>query len=154
MNVAAHTRTFGVSCDEVSAIDNWVEKVAAQWGESGRAVFGARLCIAELAANVLEHGGPKSSDDHIIVTICRLDDGIEQGEAGFACGAFDPTAKAVATKSVFSLSARGVGGLGLMLLQARADDLTYFNDGTYNRVKLKIKSLTIRAATPPAARCP
>lgn len=138
VNVAAHTRTFGVSRDEVSAIDSWVEKVAAQWGESGRAVFGARLCIAELAANVLEHGGPRSSDDHIIVTICRLDDGIGI-EFLDSRAAFDPTAKAVASKSASS-ECVGVGGLGLMLLQARADELTYFNDGTYNRVKLKIKS--------------
>jgi serine/threonine-protein kinase RsbW len=138
VNVAVQTRTFGVSSDEVSAIDGWVEKVAAQWGQSERAVFGARLCIAELAANVLEHGGASSSDDHIIVTICRLDDGIEI-EFLDSRAAFDPTAKSVATKSA-SAECEDAGGLGLMLLQARADELTYCNDGTYNRVKLKIKS--------------
>lgn len=138
MNDAVQTRTFGVSSDEVGAIDSWVEKVAARWGESERAVFGARLCIAELAANVLEHGGSRSGGDHIIVTIRRLDDGIGI-EFLDSREAFDPTAKAVATKSAATKCA-GAGGLGLMLLQARADDLTYFNDGTYNRVKLKIKS--------------
>lgn len=138
VTVAVQTRTFGVSTGDIGAIDSWVETVAAQWGKSERAVFGARLCIAELAANVLEHGGARSSDDHIIVTICRLDDGIGI-EFLDSREAFDPTAKAVATKSTSTKSA-GVGGLGLMLLQAGADDLTYCNDGTYNRVKLKIKS--------------
>ena len=134
MNAAVQTRTFGVRSDEVTAIDSWVEKVAAQWGESERTVFGARLCIAELAANVLEHGGSKSGTDHIIVTICHLGDGIGI-EFLDSREAFDPTATAVATKS------SACGGRGLTLLHAYADDLTYSNDGIYNRVKLKIKSV-------------
>jgi anti-sigma regulatory factor (Ser/Thr protein kinase) len=132
---AAQTRTFGVSADDITAIDSWVETVTAHWGESKRTVFGARLCIAELACNVLEHGIVKSGSDHIIVTIRHLADGIGV-EFMDSRAAFDPTAKVSATAS----ASKG-GGRGLRLLHAYANELSYCNDGTYNRVKLKIKSV-------------
>jgi hypothetical protein len=92
VNAAVETRTFGVSSEEVGAIDNWVEQVGLRWGESERTVFRARLCIAELAANVA---------------------------------------------SIESASERG---RGLLLIHAYARDLSYCNDGTCNRVMLKVNS--------------
>jgi anti-sigma regulatory factor (Ser/Thr protein kinase) len=124
------------SAGATARIDSWVENAAALWGASERTIFGARLCIAELAANVLEHGRSGSSSDHIIVTICQLIDGIGI-EFLDSREAFDPTAKVVAAKSA---SEAASGRRGLMLVHAYADSLSYFNDGTYNRVKLKIKS--------------
>jgi anti-sigma regulatory factor (Ser/Thr protein kinase) len=127
-------RTFQVSLEEVSDIDDWVESVAAESGANERAAFMARLCIAELAANVLEHSVPRSSSDHIVITIKRLADGIGI-EFLDSRAAFDPTSKPLAGSD----PSNG-GGRGLMLLQAYADELTYTNDGSYNRIKFKIKS--------------
>jgi anti-sigma regulatory factor (Ser/Thr protein kinase) len=127
-------RTFQVNLGEVSDIDAWVENVAAESGASERAAFMARLCIAELAANVLEHSVPQSDSDHIVITIKHLADGIGI-EFLDSRAAFDPTSK----PPVESDPSNG-GGRGLMLLQAYADELTYTNDGSYNRVKFKIKS--------------
>ncbi len=91
VSAAAEIRTFGVSTQDVTAIDNWIEQVAASWNASERAAFKARLCIAELAANVLEHGGPKSDRDHIVVMLSRAGDGIEI-EFLDSLKPFDPTA--------------------------------------------------------------
>ena len=133
VNASAQTRTFGVSVSEVSAIDDWVEDVAAQLGASKQVAFGARLCVAELAANVLEHGLACSAEDHIVITIDRLDDriGVEFLDSR---AAFDPTVE------VSGPDPENAGGRGLLLLHAYADDLSYANDGAYNRLKFKVKA--------------
>src|SRR5262245_58103904 len=71
------TRQFGMSGSEVAAIDSWLETVGTRWGASERAIFGARLCVAELAANALEHGRARADADHIVVTLRRLGGGID-----------------------------------------------------------------------------
>ena len=133
MSAAAEIRTFDISISDVAAIDDWIEQVAAKWRASERTMFNARLCIAELAANAFEHGGSKP-DDHIVVMLRQVDGSLEI-EFLDSLRPFDPTT-AVAAKSPPS----GAGGLGLTLVRAYANDLSYSNDGTYNRVKFKIKS--------------
>jgi anti-sigma regulatory factor (Ser/Thr protein kinase) len=136
VNAAVETRTFGVSSGDLAAIDTWVAQVAHQWGESERTVFRTRLCIAELAANVLEHGSAR--DAYIAVTLSRLGDGIgvEFRDSGRP---FDPTT-AIAATQAFSIESAPAGGRGLMLVRAYAGDIVYCNDGACNRVTLKIKS--------------
>ena len=70
-------RTFGVTIHDVAAIDTWLEEIATQWSLNETVAFKARVCIAELAANVLEHGIAKSDDDCIVVTVDRLEDEIQ-----------------------------------------------------------------------------
>jgi anti-sigma regulatory factor (Ser/Thr protein kinase) len=143
VNVAVERKTFGVSADDVGAIDRWVEEVAAQWGESERTAFRARVCIAELAANVLEHGIARSGDDRIMVTLHQFGDGIGV-EFQDSRGAFDPTANAVAAKAssieTTSIETASASGFGLMLVRAYGSDIAYSNDGTCNRITLKIRS--------------
>jgi anti-sigma regulatory factor (Ser/Thr protein kinase) len=138
VNVAVESRTFRVNSDDVGAIDSWVEQVALQWGQSQRTVFRARLCVAELAANVVEHGVARSGDDRIVVTLRRFGDGIGV-EFLDSCAPFDPTAAigAVENATIESLSP---SGRGLMLIRSYAKDIAYCNDGTCNRTTLKIKS--------------
>jgi serine/threonine-protein kinase RsbW len=138
VNAAVATRTFGMSSSEVAAIDSWIEQVGTQWGESERTVFRTRLCIAELAGNVLEHGIARSGDEHIVVTLRRSRDGIEV-ELLDSCGPFDPTGEIAAGNDATIESIRP-GGRGLRLVRAYATDLSYCNDGARNRVTLKINS--------------
>jgi anti-sigma regulatory factor (Ser/Thr protein kinase) len=138
MTSSIETQTFGVSPDEISAIDDWIEQIGIQWGKSQHTIFKARLCVAELAANVLEHGVSKSSNDYIEVTLCDARDGIRV-EFLDSRGRFDPTHRAVAinARSVESIKP---SGRGLMLLQAYANEMLYIHDGAHNRVTLKIQS--------------
>jgi anti-sigma regulatory factor (Ser/Thr protein kinase) len=128
------TRVFGVSRNDVAAIDAWLEQIGARWGVNERTMFGARLCIAELAANTLEHGVAISAEDHTIVTA-------RCGPLGIALefldsrAPFDPTAKPARQRHE-TLESADAGGRGLSLIHSYADKLTYSHDGTYNRVGL------------------
>jgi serine/threonine-protein kinase RsbW len=132
------TRVFGVTRDDVAAIDNWLEQIGARWGVNERTMFGARLCIAELAANTLEHGVAISSEDHAIVTARRDPLGIEL-EFLDTRAPFDPTVKPAKLRHE-TLDSADARGRGLALIHSYADKLTYSHDGTYNRIGLTIKS--------------
>ena len=124
MEAAVETRTFGINVDEVTAIDRWVEQVGAEWDQSERTIFGTRLCLAELAANVLEHGVAKPGADHIVVTLHRCRDGIGV-EFLDSRAAFDPTSEIVA-KTPAPTGSAAEGGRGLMLVRAYADEPDLF----------------------------
>jgi anti-sigma regulatory factor (Ser/Thr protein kinase) len=134
------TRTFAANKIAAAAIDDWIVDVGRQWDKSPRTVFAARLCVAELAANAIEHGVARSNDDHVVVTLQGRDDGIGI-EFMDTMEPFDPTAAAVPKPDASPNAAdASVGGRGLMLIRAYAEDLAYRHDGRYNRVTLKIPS--------------
>jgi len=135
-------RVFGVSVGDVTAIDSWVEDVTARLGVSEQLAFRTRVCIAELAGNVLEHGVCRAENDQIVISIADVDDRINV-EFLDTRDAFDPTAQPVASLAANSLNG---GGRGLLLLHAYADNMNYANDGTYNRVNFKVK--LVDACTP------
>ena len=132
------TRVFGVTRDNVAAIDDWLEEIGARWRVDDRTMFGARLCIAELAANTLEHGVAISGEDHIIVTARRHPLGVELDFLDSRVP-FDPTAKPARLRPE-TLESADARGRGLSLIHSYADKLTYSHDGTYNRIKLTINS--------------
>ena len=131
------TRTFGVALEDIAVIDGWIEQVGRDWGTGKRSVFGARLCVAELAANVIEHGSPKDGD-HIAITLRRIPGGIAVEFAD--CGApFDPTA-VPDTPQGTTLKTVTIGGRGLLLGRAYAAEFTYRRDGGRNCITLKVNS--------------
>lgn len=135
---SVETQTFGISADDIAAIDRWIGTVGGRWGLSERIVFGARLCLAELAANTLEHGGAARGNDRITVAVRRVGDGIEI-EFTDARAAFDPTRIAPAASPHAGVM-KPPGGLGLKLIRAYADEVSYRDDGVHNRITLKIRS--------------
>ena len=132
------TRTFDVTARDLGLIDDWIEGVGARWQASERILFGARLCVAELAANVLEHGVLMSGPDRITVTLRRCPDGIGV-EFVDSRKPFDPTCH-VPAETATSIESLEPGGRGLRLLHAYAADLGYRNDGTCNRITFKVRS--------------
>jgi len=132
------TRTFGMSRKDVAALDDWLEEIGARWSADKRMMFGARLCVAELAANAIEHGIAVSGDDHMIVTVRSVCRGIEV-EFLDSRAPFDPTTWPEALRAEPPEPASPTGR-GLYLIQRWAEDLTYSHDGIHNRVGLTIKS--------------
>jgi anti-sigma regulatory factor (Ser/Thr protein kinase) len=132
------TRLFGVGRNDVAAIDDWLEQIGARWGVNERTIFGARLCIAELAANTFEHSVAISSEDHAMVTARRHPLGIEL-EFLDTRVPFDPTVKPARLRHE-TLDSADARGRGLTLIYSYADKLTYSHDGTCNRIGLTIKS--------------
>jgi serine/threonine-protein kinase RsbW len=137
VDASAQTRTFGINAGDIGDLDRWVAAVGARWGAGERTVFAARLCIAELAANVLEHGVATAGADRITVTLRRCGDGIAIQFAD-SRAPFDPTREVAATPAA-DLKSLAPRGRGLRLLHAYADDLAYRNDGTCNRVTMTVR---------------
>ena len=130
------TRTFGMTREDVALIDDWLEQLGEGWGAGERAIFGVRLCVAELAANAVEHGGPHSRADHMMVTVRGMPDGIEV-EFCDTSAPFDPTVKP-SRASATTLAVADPSGRGLELLHAYGKKLAYAHEGTHNRVTLTI----------------
>ncbi len=61
-------RAFAANQQSVGVIDKWIAEIARGAGLDDRTAFAARLCIAELANNVIQHGRV-TPDDQITVTI-------------------------------------------------------------------------------------
>ncbi|MCC6779635.1 MAG: ATP-binding protein [Hyphomicrobiales bacterium] len=135
MALVAESRTLAVTAGEIAAIDDWVELVGARWGLPPRTVIGARLCVAELAANVLEHAAPGPSD-RLTVILRRLDDGLAV-EVIDTCAPFDPR-RATAASEPASIAEALPGGRGLKLVRAFARSLSYRHSEGRNHVSLEI----------------
>jgi anti-sigma regulatory factor (Ser/Thr protein kinase) len=132
------TRTFRVTAAEIAAADAWVEQIGRSWGIPERTAFGARVCVAEIAANVLEHGASPAEAVKLGVTLSRRGSGldIEITDSG---PPFDPTG--VSERPLpRSLEEAEIGGLGLRLVRAYACDISYCHDGICNHLKLHLPS--------------
>jgi anti-sigma regulatory factor (Ser/Thr protein kinase) len=130
------TRTFRASREEIAAADAWIEQIGRCWGMAERTTFGARICVAEIATNVLEHGGAAAQPVEVGVTLRRCESGldIEITDSGRP---FDPTA-VIARPLPDTLEAAEIGGLGLRLVRSYASEISYRHDGICNRLSFHL----------------
>ena len=126
-------RAFPTDPNGIAAADEWIEEVGIDLGIAGPSVFKARLCVAELGANLLEHGGATSADD-FTVALSRDQDQLEV-EFADRGRPFDPTG-AEEIRAPETVEEASVGGLGLHLLQTMASRVVYWRDGSWNRLRL------------------
>jgi anti-sigma regulatory factor (Ser/Thr protein kinase) len=132
------SQTFAIDREGAGRVDAWIETVGRRWGAGEKAIFGARLCVAELFANVLEHGKAKPERDRIAVTLARRHDGIGI-EFVDTCARFDPTAADLPAQGN-SIESATIDGRGLMLVRAYAKDLAHHYDGRGNHVTLRVEA--------------
>jgi|KBSMisStandDraft_5_1062788.scaffolds.fasta_scaffold1330020_1 anti-sigma regulatory factor (Ser/Thr protein kinase) len=129
---AAETRSIVATADAISDLDGWIERVAANWRVPSEVAFRARVCVAEIAANLMEHGRARTEGDALTVEL-RQDGtglGIELSDTGRA---FDPTAPVTGTAST-----DGVSGRGLRLLRAHAATMSYRRAAGHNILRLQV----------------
>jgi anti-sigma regulatory factor (Ser/Thr protein kinase) len=132
------TRTFRATPEEISAADTWIEEVGRGWGIAERTTFGARLCVAEIAANVLEHGGELAEPALLGVTLRRHDSGLDV-EITDSGRPFDPTSVPERAPAD-AIETAHIGGLGLHLVRSYASAVTYRHDGVCNRLTLHLRA--------------
>jgi anti-sigma regulatory factor (Ser/Thr protein kinase) len=132
------TRTFRATPEEISAADAWIEEVGRRWGIAERTTFGARICVAEIAANVLEHGAALAGPARLGVTLRRRESGLEV-EISDSGRPFDPTTVPDRPLSDATESTP-IGGLGLRLVRSHASEVTYRHDGVCNHLILHLRT--------------
>jgi len=130
------SRTFRGTPKDISAADAWIEEVGRHWGIAERTTFRARVCVAEIAANVFEHGSPPPAE--FAITLHRRGDGLDV-EIIDSGRPFDLPA-APEQELPRSLESARIGGLGLHLVRSYAEDMTYRHDGIYNRLRLHLRA--------------
>lgn len=133
---AAETRSFKATPDEIADIDAWIETATAGWPVAEDVVFRARVCVAEIAANVMEHGRAQADWDEITITLRTAPPALEV-EIADTGRAFDPTR----TAKPFTVAGQipdPLGGRGLRLLRAYASAMTYRRDGGRNILTLRV----------------
>src|SRR5258708_4675125 len=111
---ATETRSFVAARPEIPAIDRWIEDVTSTWDLAEGVLFRARVCVAEIADNLLEYGCAQPGRDEIRLTLRQRGPAIEV-EISDTGREFDPTRPAA-----HSTAADAVGGCGLRLVRAYA----------------------------------
>jgi len=131
----AATRSYIATPDRLADIDAWIEQAGGAWRLSEDVVFRARVCVAEVLANLLEHGRSRPDGDDIRITLRAFPPalGLEIHDSG---GPFDPTARAAAAAA--APASHALGGRGLRLLGAYASDMTYRRAGRWNVLSLRV----------------
>jgi anti-sigma regulatory factor (Ser/Thr protein kinase) len=129
----AAIRSFIVTPPGIAAIDRWMEDVGAKWqGLAEDVLFRARVCVAEIAANVLEHGCVHPGRDEITVALHRVGPAI-QIELSDTGRKFDPTPPLPGLREPDA-----VGGRGLRLVHAYASAMSYRREGERNLLVLRV----------------
>jgi serine/threonine-protein kinase RsbW len=128
----AESRHLVAAASTMSELDDWIERTGAAWGVAAEVTFRARVCVAEVAANLLEHGPGRPDGDEMTVTLRREGPALDivVSDTGRA---FDPTARYDGTAAP-----DGFGGRGLRLLRAYTAAMSYRRDGGHNILRLRI----------------
>jgi anti-sigma regulatory factor (Ser/Thr protein kinase) len=98
-------------------MDNWIKGIGERWGLDDHTLFRARVCVSELASNIVEHGRVRPDAGGIMLELRLKKPGleIEISDPGVA---FDPVAAP-------PTEIDGVGGRGLRLVRAYVVALSY-----------------------------
>jgi anti-sigma regulatory factor (Ser/Thr protein kinase) len=131
----AEARSFPATPDSIVEMDGWIEGIGARWEIDDRVLFRARVCVGELAANLLEHGKP-AADGAIDLVLRHKPPGLEI-ELSDSGAAFDPAA----APEIESESDR-IGGRGLRLVRSYAQSIVYRRAKDRNIIVLRLAPLS------------
>jgi serine/threonine-protein kinase RsbW len=126
-------RVYGSSVHELRRISTWWREWAASAALSPEAVDRGELCLNELVANIVQHGGEVGAIEIALeaaantVRITIADDG----------QAFDPVAHAPA-RLPRTLDEAGPGGLGIHIVRSNTAGLSYDRVDGWNRLTLTL----------------
>jgi anti-sigma regulatory factor (Ser/Thr protein kinase) len=112
-----------------------VERVTASWQVDPKPVFRLRVCLAELAGNIVEHGGGDAGP--IAVTLASEAEGLAADivDGGLA---FDPTTQPATPPA--ALADTTPSGRGLLTVHRLAQNLAYRRAGGRNHLHLLVPS--------------
>src|SRR5262249_12314401 len=69
---ATETRSYIATPERLAEIDSWIEQAGSAWQLPEEVVFRARVCVAEVLSNLLEHGYSCPDGDDVRITLRSL----------------------------------------------------------------------------------
>jgi anti-sigma regulatory factor (Ser/Thr protein kinase) len=131
---ARAAQEFAAGPDGMAAADAFLSDFGTANGIEERVVFRARVCVAELTANALEHGRAHPDADKFTISVAWDEGSTLDLEFADTSNPFDPT------RPVRAPDPESAGGRGLLLVQGLATRSHYRRDGGSNRVHLQFSA--------------
>jgi len=131
------SRIFPARRDALPQVDTFLAEVCAAAGLGRDACLRLTLLVEELFTNTVVHGHGADSDEPV-----RLDCDVTPGRIALTYEdtgpAHDPFGQVVVPDADADIEDRPVGGLGVLLVSAMAQQVEYRRDGDRNRISLVI----------------
>ena len=135
MSAGRHSRIFPARRDVLPQVDVFIGEVCADAGLGREACLRLTLLVEELFTNTVVHGHGTDSEEPV-----RLEFEVAPGRIALTYEdtgpAHDPFAQVVAPDA--GVEDRPVGGLGVLLVSAMAQQVEYRRAGDRNRISLVI----------------
>jgi anti-sigma regulatory factor (Ser/Thr protein kinase) len=140
MTVARHSRTFPARRDALPQVDAFLGEVCAAAGLGRETCLRLTLLVEELFTNTVVHGHGADSEAPV-----RLECEVSPGRVALTYEdsgpAHDPFARVIAPDAEASVEKRLVGGLGVLLVRAMAQQVEYRRAGDRNLISLVISTI-------------
>jgi anti-sigma regulatory factor (Ser/Thr protein kinase) len=140
MTVARHSRTFPARRDALPQVDAFLGEVCVAAGLGRETCLRLTLLVEELFTNTVVHGHGADSEAPV-----RLECEVSPGRVALTYEdsgpAHDPFARVIAPDAEASVEERLVGGLGVLLVRAMAQQVEYRRAGDRNLISLVISTI-------------
>jgi len=136
---APHSRIFPARRDVLPKVGAFLGEVCAEAGLGRQTCLRLTLLVEELFTNTVMHGHGADSDEPV-----RLQCQVTPGRIALVYEdtgpAHDPFAQIIAPDDTAEVEDRPVGGLGVLLVSAMAQQVEYGRVGDRNRISLVIEA--------------
>jgi serine/threonine-protein kinase RsbW len=141
MTLGRHSRTFPARRDALPQVDAFLGEICTEAGLGRETCLRLTLLVEELFTNTVVHGHGADSEAPI-----RLECEVAPGRLALTYEdtgpAHDPFAQVVAPEADATVEDRPVGGLGVLLVRAMAQQVEYRRAGDRNRISLVIVTVS------------
>ena len=138
---APHSRIFPARRDVLPKVGAFLGEVCAEAGLGRQTCLRLTLLVEELFTNTVMHGHGADSDEPV-----RLQCQVTPGRIALVYEdtgpAHDPFAQIIAPDDTAEVEDRPVGGLGVLLVSAMAQQVEYRRAGDRNRISLVIETVS------------
>ena len=138
---ARHSRIFPARRDVLPQVDAFLGEVCAAAGLGRETCLRLTLLVEELFTNTVIHGHGADSEEPV-----RLECEVTPGRIALIYEdtgpPHDPFAQIIAPDDAAEVEDRPVGGLGVLLVSAMAQQVEYRRAGDRNRISLVIEAVS------------
>ena len=132
---------FAAALPQIGPASSWVSQACRALGVTEEAIARLDICVNEVVANILSHGGAGAQAAPIRMQL-SVERDLEGGAAALTISdqgvPFDATHCAVRA-AAGTLADAQPGGLGVIMLRANADDLSYSYHEGENRLGITVR---------------